>query len=149
MILASMKYFTLTAGLFILACGPKPVPDIPPDDTSLDRPFDEMNHETRIAYMKHRVVPTMTPIFQRHDSQKFANFGCETCHGPAAREGDFIMPNDALPKIGKDVMNKFDRADIDWMLTEVKPTMARLLKQPEWSPANPTGFDCFGCHPRP
>jgi hypothetical protein len=145
-----MKYPLGPVFVFVViaACGPKPVPTEATAVGSLDQPFDAMDHETRIAFMKERVVPVMAPIFQRHNAERFARFDCTTCHGEAAKTGDFVMPNDKLPKIGNDVMKKYDRADVEWMLNEVKPTMARLLKQQEWSPVDPSGFDCFACHPR-
>lgn len=132
--------------LCLAACGPKPTTAEPSATSFLDLPFDQLDHDQRAEFMKQRVMPAMRPLFLQHDPVKFANFGCQTCHGEGWKEGAFGMPNDRLPKLGNDVTKKFKRADIDFMLTEVKPTMARLLKEKEWSPSDPSGFDCFACH---
>jgi hypothetical protein len=128
----------------LAACGPKP------DGTGpggADRPFENLDHDERITFMKRVVVPTMQPLFADHDP-KFGNFGCRTCHGPGADEGRYTMPNEDLPKLGGNLTTKFDRRKLDFMLMEVKPTMAKLLGVPEWSPQAPQGFDCYACHDR-
>jgi hypothetical protein len=111
-----------------------------------DVPFDSLDHDQRIQFMKEKVVPTMKPIFQGHDATKFAEFGCKTCHGPGVDEGKYDMPNDLLPKLDFADMSKFKPADVEWMSTQVKPTMAGLLQQPAMSPENPKGFGCLECH---
>jgi hypothetical protein len=141
---AQMKYFLLAATV-LAACVPVSGTNQPSLD---DRPFDALNHEERIEFMKQRVMPTMQPVFVEHDAAKFGNFSCRTCHGPGADQGEFHMPNDALPKLSGDLTRKFPRPKLDWMLMEVKPTMAKLLKVKEWSPEDPYGFDCFACHTR-
>jgi len=133
--------FLLFAALF--ACGPRSAATTP---SAQERSFDELNHDERIEFMLTSVVPAMQPIFVEQDAKRYQTFGCETCHGKAAADGQFHMPSDALPKLGGDLTKKFSRAKLDWMLTEVKPTMARLLKQKEWSPQDPYGFDCYSCH---
>jgi hypothetical protein len=35
---------------------------------------------------------------------------------------------------------------VKFMGTQVKPAMAALLNVDEWSPTNPKGFGCYGCH---
>ena len=110
-------------------------------------PFEQLDHDQRIAFMKEQVVPTMKPIFQQHDAREFAEFGCKTCHGDGADQGEFHMPNDKLPLLNFSDMSQFKKADIEWMTTVVKPTMARLLMEEEASPARPDGFGCVRCHP--
>jgi hypothetical protein len=131
--------------LLTLGCGQRAQTNEPSLD---DRPFDQLNHEERIEFMKSRVVPVMQPVFVQQDASKFANFGCRTCHGQSADNGEFHMPSGTLPKLSGDLTKKFPRAKLDWMLTEVKPTMAKLLKEKEWSPEDPYGFDCYACHER-
>src|SRR5437870_4825112 len=46
----------------------KPLPDVP---------FDNLDHDQRIQFMKEKVVPTMEPLFKAHDATKFADFGCK------------------------------------------------------------------------
>jgi hypothetical protein len=117
----------------------KPLPDVP---------FDDLDQDQREQFMKQKVVPAMKPIFQNHDPKAYADFGCKTCHGKGAEAGHFDMPNPDLPKIGRSTdWSKVKKADLDWMKNEVKPTMAKILQQPEWSPENPKGFGCNECHP--
>ena len=142
-----MKYFVSV--LFVAACGPKSAPTTtttgtgePAKVTLPDAPFDELDHEQREEFMKQQVMPAMEPIFKKHDPQKFAEFTCKTCHSD---DGHHDMPNLELPKLTKD-MSKFEKADIEWMTNEVKPLMAKLLREDPWSPENPQGFGCHGCH---
>jgi hypothetical protein len=136
----------LIAVVFALAsCGPKPSstePDLK------DRPFDYLNQDERIAYMKEVVVPAMEPMFREHDPEKFKDFGCRTCHGDSVDSDTYTMPNEQLPKLGGDLTKQFKPEDLDFMLTEIKPNMARLLKTQEWTPADPHGLDCYTCHVR-
>lgn len=155
-----MKTFALLTSLLITACGgtsttstttpkgggsgtemgsaaTKPLPDVP---------FDSLDHEQRIQFMKEVVLPAMEPLFKGHDAKKFAEFGCKTCHGPGAEQGKFDMPNEGLPKLFGPGMPKFAKADLEWMGKEIKPTMAKLLKQTEYSEENPKGFGCLECH---
>jgi len=111
-----------------------------------DVPFEELNHDQRIQYMKEVVTPAMAPLFQAHDAQKFAEFGCKTCHGPGAEKGEFHMPNPELPKLGPATKDKHKPEDLEWMGKVIKPKMAELLKEPEWTPENPKGFGCMECH---
>lgn len=135
------------------ACGPKSSSaTLPGDDTTAvsvlpDVPFEELDHEQRIQFMKEQVVPTMRPLFQQHDPGKFADFDCRTCHGDGADKGEFHMPNDQLPKLNFADMSKLEKRDVDWMTSTIKPTMAKLLREPEYSPEVPQGFGCAGCHP--
>jgi hypothetical protein len=111
-----------------------------------DVPFDQLDHDQKLQLMKQVVVPTMGPIFKKHDAQRYATFGCKTCHGDSADRGEFHMPNDELPKLNFADMSKFEPASIEWMKRDVKPTMAKLLKLPEHTEENPDGFGCLECH---
>jgi cytochrome c553 len=144
----------LVAAVIVLAaCGSKPAATTTPQqaDTSAtvalpDLPFDSLDHDQRIAFMKQKVVPQMKPIFQNHAPKDFAEFGCKTCHGDQAKEGHFDMPNAKLPKLNFNDMSKFKKEDVDWMGHEVMPTMAKILGQPVYSKDNPKGFGCLECH---
>jgi hypothetical protein len=133
--------------LAVLACGPKSgsgsdpaVPVLP------DVPFEQLDHDQKIQFMKQVVVPAMGPIFKRHDPGRYGGFGCVTCHGEAADRGEYHMPNDGLPRLNFADLSKFRPHTIEWMKNEVKPTMARLLREPEHTEDNPDGFGCLGCH---
>jgi hypothetical protein len=155
-----MKTFVLFASLLVAACGGKSSPTTTPtgDGTGSadsgsavakplpDVPFESLDHDQRIQFMKEVVVPTMEPLFKGHDAKKYAEFGCKTCHGPGAEQGKFEMPNDGLPKLFGPSMPKFKKEDLEWMGKEIKPTMAKLLKEPEYSDENPKGFGCLECH---
>lgn len=144
-----MKY--LVCLLLIAACGPKSAPATTTTGEAAtpalpDVPFDELEHDQKIVFMKQKVMPAMEPIFKNHDAQEFADFGCKTCHGAQAEQGHFDMPSTDLPKLNFKDMSEFKPADIEWMSKEVKPTMAKLLSRPEYTPENPTGFGCQNCH---
>ena len=131
------------------ACGPPAAPSTPVEPATAvlpDVPFDELQHDQRIAFMKQKVVPAMRVLFQQHDPDEFKDFGCVTCHGPDALKGEFHMPSSELPKLDFNDMSKFDKADIEFMVKVVKPEMAKLLREPEYSEANPQGFGCLHCH---
>jgi hypothetical protein len=141
----------LLAAATVAACGPKPGGGAGPGSAQValpDVPFDELDHDQRFDFMKQVVVPTLGPMFKRHDKQKFAKFGCKTCHGKGADRGEYHMPNDDLPKLNLADLSKYKQADIEFMQNDVLPTMARLVKQPVWTPENDDGFGCLECHPK-
>jgi hypothetical protein len=151
-ILAAMKLLVV-AVLLSTACGAKspstttPKPDEGSAEVVLpDVPFDKLDHDQRIAFMKQKVVPEMKPLYQKHDPKDFAEFGCVTCHGKQAKEGHFDMPNPELPKLNFNDMSKFKKEDIEWMEKDIAPTMAKILNLPLYSKDNPKGFGCLACH---
>lgn len=154
-----MKCVALTSLLLLAAavaaassaCGPKPGGGTGPGSARVvlpDVPFDQLDHDQRFDFMKQVVVPTLGPMFKRHDAKKFAEFGCRTCHGGGADRGEYHMPNDKLPKLDLTDLSKYQQRDIEFMQNEVKPTMAGLLRQPEQTPDNEDGFGCLECHPK-
>jgi len=155
--LAAMKVLAALASLVLAsACGSKApatttttgggdtagsaVPVLP------DVPFEKLDHDQQIQFMKEVVVPTMAPLFQAHDAKEFAEFGCKTCHGPGAEKGEYELPNPLLPKLDFADMSKHKKEDLEWMGKVIKPNMAKLLKEPEYSAENPKGFGCGECH---
>lgn len=156
-----MKLLAFAVVMSAAACGSKSPsqPTTPPPATGGEQAappplpefstFDELSHEQRGQYMAEVVMPAMEPLFKQHDAQKYAEFGCKTCHGPGVEKHEFHMPNDALPKLKHDAeyMKQFKPEDLEWMAKVIKPKMAELLKVPEGTPENPTGFGCGGCHP--
>ena len=144
-ILPSLLFLSMIA-----ACGgksaPATTPAQPAAETLPDIPFDSMNHDQKVAFMKQKVMPTMKPIFQDHNPTKFAKFTCKTCHGDGAASGHFDMPNPQLPKLDFKNTSKYDKGDLEWMEKQVKPTMAKLVQMPEYTEQNPKGFGCLACH---
>lgn len=150
-----MKLLVAVA-VFLAACGSNaPAPNSPSApkegageaDVALpDVPFDKLEHDQRIAFMKKKVMPAMKPIFQNHDPKDFADFGCKTCHGDQAKQGHFDMPNPNLPKLDFADTSEFKKEDLDWMHNEVWPTMGKILNMPLHSEENPKGFGCLNCH---
>ena len=135
--------------VFVLAACPSPSPTTipqppvePAHDALPDVPFDKLDLGQRADFMKQKVIPAMAPLFAKHGTQLM----CETCHGKPGQDGHYKMPNPKLPKLGDD-LSAFKPEDVQWMATEIKPTMAKLLDRPEFSPATPTGFGCSVCHP--
>jgi len=82
---------------------------------------------------------------------KYADMNCATCHGSGVTDHTFAMPNPELPKLPAD-MSKFKEwaakkpEMTEFMLKHVKPEMAKLLNEPEYSPETKTGFGCGECH---
>src|SRR5262245_50650846 len=115
--------------LVLLACGPKPPAGGGGSGSAVavlpDVPFEQLDHDQKIRFMKQVVVPTMEPLFKRHDGQRYASFGCKTCHGPGADAGEYHMPNGELPRLNFADMSKFKPESVEWMKTEIKPTMAK------------------------
>ncbi len=111
--------------------------------------WDGMSPQQRGTFMKKTVLPAMAGVFLEFDGAEFANMNCKTCHGQGADDGTFKMPNPGLPQLCGDQIMSPDAehaAITEFMKNEVRPTMATLLGKPEWSPEQPDGFGCFGCH---
>lgn len=112
--------------------------------------FDDMNDDERKEHMKKVVVPRMAEVFREHDAKEFAKFGCSTCHGPGAKNGDFHMPSASLPKLS--VANGFEKhmkkspAMTKFMMEKVVPAMAETIGEAPFDPKTGKGFGCFECH---
>jgi hypothetical protein len=135
------------------ACGPKPAATKQdPDPKQVAQPtlpdvaFSELDLDQRAEFMKQMIVPAMAPLFRAHNATKYAEFGCPTCHGEGATDGDFDMPNEKLPVLDFADMSKFKPADIEWMKNKIKPAMAVLLREQEHTAEHPSGFGCLNCH---
>jgi len=114
------------------------------------KPFHELTQDEKFAVMKNTVMPTMKPLFQAQDPEKFKDFGCVTCHGPHAKQGKFDMPNPDLPKLNFADELKVHKEKTPEMLTfmmeKVTPEMAKSLNEPHFDPATKKGFGCLACH---
>jgi hypothetical protein len=148
--------------LFAVACGgSQPAVDAPPPAGGEEaapetpappptKPFHDLTQEEKFEVMKKVVVPTMKPLFQAHDAEKFKDFGCVTCHGPRAKQGKFDMPNPELPKLkfADNLKHHQEKtpAMLTFMMEKVTPEMAKALNEPAFDPATKKGFGCGECH---
>jgi mono/diheme cytochrome c family protein len=114
--------------------------------------WEKMNESQKKKYMKATVLPEMKKLFVGFD-KKYKSMTCLTCHGSKAVENKFKMPGGELPKLpaptdrpGFMALQQKKPEAVKFMGTQVKPAMAALLNLPEWSPTNPKGFGCYGCH---
>ena len=144
-----------TTGSRTQASGTSPESVTPATATaSLPRDWHTLSHEERKEHMRDAVLPTMEPLFLAHDGDRFASFGCKTCHGPTARERDYAMPCPDLPTLyptgSKEQMETVEqhREMATFMFQKVTPTMRNLLHLPAYDEATGEGFSCFYCHPR-
>ena len=110
-----------------------------------------MDFGERKQHMKTVVLPRMKELFVAYDAARYGKMTCSTCHGEGVADGSYRMPSAGLPKLPASPEG-FRRLVTDkptatqFMLTKVKPTMAKLLGLPEMSPETKTGFGCLSCH---
>ena len=125
------------------SAAPAAEPDKPAAPTAWS---DDLSKEQKGAFMKSHVEPKMAEVFQSMSADRYASFGCATCHGTAWKD----HPRDALPKLTmKD--GKFDVPPemgpvVDFMMKKVVPEMATLFGKAPFDPATNQGFGCAGCH---
>lgn len=114
------------------------------------RTWADLDRDERLAFMTDEVEPTMRAIFQEHDEERWASFGCETCHGADAVDRDYEMPSvlGALPLENTIEVAEMRNPEMTaFMLDDVFPTMAALLDEPKFSETTePDGFRCVRCH---
>lgn len=110
-------------------------------------PFDKLDKDGKVAVMKKRVMPAMKAAFQEFDAKEFAKFTCKTCHGKDPEGVKYEMPSPDLPKLDFKALEEGHDAKIaDFMSKVVKPEMAKILGEAEFSKDNPNGFGCLHCH---
>jgi hypothetical protein len=120
--------------------------EVDPTPVKTEGKFDALDHKQRVEFMKTKIVPKMTQVFQTFDAKHFAKVTCVTCHGPGAKQGKFEMPTAALPKLD---FSKKDPSKQKWnefMAKQVVPTMATALGEKPYDPATKKGFGCLSCH---
>lgn len=109
-------------------------------------PWDELDHEQRLEFMRQVFEPEMKAVFQDFDASLFEDFKCETCHGSNMVEVDYAMPNGLIPldSQGRPAEPSYNAQALgDYMSDEVVPLGQDLLEQPA------TGLNrwgCFACH---
>jgi hypothetical protein len=111
-------------------------------------PWSTMSHADREMDMVGRFLPIMAEVFREHDSEEFAHFGCESCHGDDMRERNFAMPSPHLPPVplagtpGYAQMQASEGEMVRFMEEGVNPPMQTMLGMG-------ATFTCNGCHPLP
>jgi len=104
-----------------------------------------MSKDEQVAFMKKNVVPHMDPVFKANNAERYAKFGCKTCHGPA-----FKKPEEFLPKLtfkdGNLTAFKEKPEVAKFMAEKVVPEMAAAMGMKPYDPATKQGFGCGGCH---
>jgi hypothetical protein len=140
----------MAACLFVAGCG------IAPDgssDLSEPKAYAAMSFEERALFMNDVVLPQMKQTFVAFDA-KFASMTCATCHGAGMTDGSYAMPSAAVPKLpaSEEAFYEYlkDPEHARWsqfMMNEVWPRMATLLKVPMFDPStHADGFSCNNCH---
>jgi hypothetical protein len=155
-----MRFSNVLFALLVLGCGPAAASSSSSEPastettgsettTTAERPaWNDMTQEQRGHYMAEVVVPEMRTIFQEHDAERYADFGCATCHGANAHEVAFHMPNGVHPLDHATIMATFQSSDPNatWMTQHVWPRMAALIGEPQFDPQTGEGFRCTNCH---
>lgn len=156
---------TMTAAGTFAACGGGAAPAETPADTTGEKPaaveedvapadvgptepavpFDQMSPGDKMQHMKNEVAPHMARIFREYAPDDFEEFGCPTCHGSGAKQGNFAMPSDSLPALDDEEMNEHPEMT-EFMASKVVPQMATLLGEQPYDQATGEGFGCFDCH---
>ncbi len=112
--------------------------------------WEHMPRAQRAEYMHDVVVPRMRTLFQEHDPERFAEFGCATCHGENARDVGFHMPNTLHPLNPEQIGGLFEAEETrdiaQFMAGPVEHTMAELLGEEPYDPETGSGFGCMSCH---
>ena len=109
----------------------------------------EMDASQRRDYMVEVVYPRMREIFVAYDPERYADFSCESCHGPDAEASGWAMPAflEALPLDGTlEAVEALNPEQTSFMLDEVFPEFVELLGETKYATDNPEGYRCTGCH---
>lgn len=113
--------------------------------------WSDKTFKQRQEFMGIYVMPKMKETFQAHSAEAFQGFKCQTCHGDDMKEKNFAMPTDSILPLSKEntiqAAMEYDEEVTKFMVDEVVPQMATLLKTEPYNPETGQGFGCFGCHP--
>lgn len=117
------------------------------------RPWAEMSAEERGRYMAEVVLPYFRALFQEYDAERYADFGCQTCHGAAMNERGFAMPNPDLMPLHpsgspeqRQMVEEHPRM-VRFMFNHVVPAARAAVDGAPYDPETREGFGCFSCHP--
>jgi hypothetical protein len=117
------------------------------------RPWAELEHAEKQAYMVRVVLPRMTAIFQEHDAERYAGFDCATCHGADATARADAMPSPSLLPLhptGSEGQHETVRRHpeaVRFMFNRVLPAMQQLLGAEPFDATTGEGLTCYACHP--
>lgn len=107
---------------------------------------DSMPTKDKGIFMKKKVMPAMSKVFQDHDAKDYADFSCKTCHGPSMKP----KPSEFLPTLhfkgGKMAEADTKPEVVKFMHESVTPAMAGLFGKEPYDPKTNQGFGCGGCH---
>lgn len=121
-------------------------PAEPADVAAPEAWSDDLTPEQKGAFMVEYVMPGMQPVFAQSP-----DFSCKTCHGAEQVDNRaFAHPNQYLPRLefkdGKMTSFETHPEVSQFMAEKVLPAMAQIMGKEPYTPENPTGFGCSGCH---
>ena len=105
-----------------------------------------MSTKDKAAFMKAKVMPAMTKVFQDYDAKAYAGFSCKTCHGKEMKPKPVMALPELNVKAGKMAEAEKKPELAKFMHEKVVPAMAQLFGKPEFDPKTMQGFGCMGCH---
>jgi len=142
------------AGVIVLViligggCYPKRVG--PPGPNGQQITWPEMTIEQRKSHMGRVVLPTAAAIFGSWRPDHYARVDCTLCHGQGARNDNFSMPNDHLPRLSGDLLLGPEFASqpetTRLKLNRLVPEMSAALGLKSFSIITRKGFGCYSCH---
>ncbi len=105
-----------------------------------------MSTKDKAAFMKTKVMPAMTKVFQDYDAKEYAGFSCKTCHGKEMKPKPVMALPELNMKGGKMVEAEKKPELAKFMHDKVVPAMAELFGKQPYDPKTNEGFGCGGCH---
>ena len=105
-----------------------------------------MSTKDKAAFMKAKVMPAMSKVFQDYDAKEYANFSCKTCHGKDMKPKPVMALPELNMKDGKMVEAEKKPELAKFMHEKVVPAMAELFGKQPYDPKTNSGFGCMGCH---
>jgi hypothetical protein len=104
--------------------------------------WQSLDFDQRKRFMRELVMPSLRPLFQGFDAERFAAFSCSTCHGSGVQAGTFAMPSMEVPALSRARLAaaaESDKPMLAFMRDMLKPKMAELLGEPD-------SLRCSSCH---
>ncbi|HJK94835.1 MAG TPA: hypothetical protein RMH85_13450 [Polyangiaceae bacterium LLY-WYZ-15_(1-7)] len=117
------------------------------------KPWEEMTAQEKGQFMGDEVLPYMRALFQEYDAERYADFGCATCHGADMNARGFAMPNQdilALHPSGSPEQRQMVEAHpemVRFMFNHVLPAMRDMIGAEPYDAETGEGFSCYTCHP--